>query len=934
MKQGLSILAILALAAAGLWCSLDNERFPVRLGLDLKGGVRLTLEPDPTKEGGQNVDVATMRLVRDVIDKRVNAFGLAGTDVRLKGDRQVLVLLPGARNPDEAQRILTTVAQLEFRHLADVQSQRDPGARYKMDVRSGDPKKGETDTYTFTDTENADKPVDEKVVIENSQLIVKGNSLKATSRAQLDPNTGNPLVTFEFQPDGARVFGDFTTDHVQEILAIVLDNKIISAPSINEPITNGQGQISGGFKNMVEARVLANLLNSGALPIPLRPAETQTVGATLGQESVDRSIKAAVVGLILVLVFMVAYYWLPGVIACLALCFYAVLTFAVYKGAGVFDPIVLDLPGITGFILSIGMAVDANILIFERLKEELKSGKSLHVAVDTGFRRAFSAILDSNVTTWIVCAILIWLGAPIIKGFAITLAIGVAVSMFTAITVTRSILHLVMEVPAFRSERAFGLGTSWLGTFVPAVRSGAILAVYAQRKVYFGLSILLCVLSLVFIGMTPFGKGLRAGIDFTGGTVIEAAFYEPGITREQVEEAATKAGIEDATISVATSDQTWTKATIELQKVDAASEGAVRDRLYNAANGFDAGKMTVSREGETFKAVAPYTGPVEESAIRSALAAPAGEGEIKLDLTGLKITAEKVDRTASQAVSIALIQSQSIHPDGVARLKEELQKVGGGVVETLYQANSIGPSIASEVTMTAYLSVIAASFFIVAYLAFRFAIGGLVNGLKFGGCAVVALLHDVGITIGLFALMGPLAGWHVDSLFVTAALTVIGFSVHDTIVVYDRIRENLIHKKKTETFADVSDRSITQTFDRSLNTSFTVILVVAAIVFFGGDSVRLFNIALLFGISIGTYSSIFVASPMVVLLEQRLMAAESAAAGRPARKDVTLARKPATEPSLSRPASRPPAEGEAAAVSSDAATARSAASRQKKKRRM
>ena len=322
MKQGLTFLALLALAIAAFWYSLSpidpatghlkRGGELVALGLDLKGGMRVALEPDPTK-GATNISRETMEKVRDVLENRVNSFGLSGTEVRLKGDNQVLVVLPGAKNPEEALKTLATVAQLEFRYLNTVRNGRNMSARYDMNIASGDAKKGETDSYTFYDTE-AKKPIPEAEVLKETQLILKGNQLLPTSKAGVDPQSGRPQVSFELTGDGTKVFGDFTREHQGEILAVVLDSKIISAPTINEPITGGHGVITGS-KTVAEARVLSNLLNSGALPIPLRPSETQYVGATLGQASIDRSIHAGMVGLGLVLVFMLVYYWLPGALA-------------------------------------------------------------------------------------------------------------------------------------------------------------------------------------------------------------------------------------------------------------------------------------------------------------------------------------------------------------------------------------------------------------------------------------------------------------------------------------------------------------------------------------------------------------------------------------------------------------------------------------------
>lgn len=950
MKRALSVLLLVILAAVSIWYSL-SPKFPVAQGLDLKGGMRVVLEPDDTKLDGQKVESDTMQRVRDVLESRVNSFGLSGTEVRLKGERQVVILLPGVKNPQEALDSISKVAQLEFRHLNNVSTDRNPNARYKMTHTPGNPQKNEPDSYSFLDSAS-NKPAEQKEVVEQAPLILKGNYLRPTSEAQINPTNGQPQVTFEFNAEGAQRFATFTSENTGEVLAIVLDNQIVSAPNINEPITEGRGQISGGFATMAEARVLANLLNSGALPVPLRAAETQFVGATLGQESIDKSLHAGAIGLGLVLVFMLGYYWLPGFLACIALVLYSALTFSVFKGAGIFPPIVLDLPGITGFILSVGMAVDANILIFERLKEELRAGKSVHAAVDAGFKRAFSSILDSNITTWIVCAILVWLGAPIIKGFAITLAIGVAVSMFTAITVTRTLLHLVMSIPAARNERLFALNVSWAGLFFPATRRGAVLKVFEKRRLNFGISILLAVVAVVFIVLTvtPLKIGLKPGIDFTGGTVIEAAFHQP-VTREQVI-AALPQGME-ATISIARSEQAGANVTVSAQGVSEADKTVIRDRLSNA-RGFDPSTYkaeekdgavapttptatpaanapaakpapTPAAGGKAFQATAVYYSPVTEAEIRQALNAKTPASDVTLDLKNLSVQVAPISHQGDNAISTALITSTTLNPGQVKEVRASLDKIGGGLIQPMSQDSSIGPSVAKEVTLNAFASVFVASLAIVLYLAFRFAIGGFVNGLKFGAGAVIALFHDVLIIVGLFALMGEVAGWKVDSLFVTACLTILGFSVHDTIVVYDRVRENLHHRLRGETFADVSDRSITQTFDRSINTSFTVLLVVAALVVFGGESIRLFNVALLFGIAIGTYSSIFVASPLVVLMERnsdRPATSGPAPTARVAprgddqplrRREGTTTVAPAPRPTV-RPAARPVVAPEASEV--------------------
>ncbi len=861
MKQQLSFLAVLALIGAALWYSLSPQ-FPVAQGLDLRGGMRVTLEPDRSKLEGKQLDPDTMQRVRSVLENRVNSFGLSGTEVRLKGEDQILILLPGAKRPQEALDTLVTVAQLEFRHLREVQTDQNPSAPYRMDMIPGDPEKGEPDQYTFRNTETG-QTVPTEEVLKNSDLILKGDSLKPTSQPQIDPNTAQPYVSFEMRPEGAQAFGKFTTENVDEILAIVLDDEIISAPVINEPITGGQGQISGGFRTMTEARVLSNLLNSGALPIPMVPAETQTVGATLGQESIAQSIRAGLAGLGIVLVFMLGYYWLPGLVACVALIGYAALTFSIFKGMGIFPPIVLDLPGITGFILSIGMAVDGNVLIFERMKEEIRGGKSVGAAIEIGFRRAFAAIIDSNVTVWIICAILVWLGTPMVKGFAITLAIGNAVAMFTAVTVTRTFLQVLNRMGWASNPRLYAVNNSWLNLFFPAWRQGGVMRIFEKRRIYLGISGTLAILALVLIAMSPFGMGLKPGIDFTGGSTVEVAFRNSDVTREQVVGVLEAQGVREATVRMGSSNQPWTRVTVSATEVDAPNAGRIRERLSEAEGleSFDPAAFQDGTPGKGFTATATYTTAVTEAEVREALAG--------LNLAGLTVKAEPVPHAGNAGIPVAEIATRELPPTKLREVREALGGIGGGTIEPMSRVSSIGPSIAAEVTRNGIFAAVVASLAMLLFLAVRFAIGGFANGLKFGAGAVIALFHDVLLTVGLFALMGIVAGWTVDSLFLTACLGLLGFSVNDTIVIYDRIRENLGRRRKGETFAEVSDRSMTESFDRSVNTSVAIMLALAAMVFFGGETLRLFNIALLFGTAVGTYSSVFVATPLVVLLAQR-----------------------------------------------------------------
>lgn len=389
----------------------DNLKVKMKKGLDIQGGMHLVLEAKSNEK--TNIDTMSkedlhnaMVGVKTVLENRVNGTGVSEPLIQLKGDRQVIIELPGIKDPEKAIKLLGDTAQLSFMEHA-------PGG---MLIDSG----------------------------------LSGADLKK-AMAGFD-NTGKSVVNVEFNDIGKKKFAELSTKLVGKPLAIILDGKVVSDPIIQEPILGGQAQISGNF-SPEEAQTLAIQLNAGALPLKVEVVEKRTVGATLGAESVDKSIKAGLLGFGLVILFMIAYYRLPGTLAGVALLSYSLFSLAIFF----LIPVVLTLPGIAGFILSIGMAVDANILIFERLKEELRAGNTIYASIDRGFGRAFSAIFDSNMTTWIACAILFYFGTGLIKGFALTLAIGVAVSMFSAITITKTLMHLALGVGEVKNPALFGL---------------------------------------------------------------------------------------------------------------------------------------------------------------------------------------------------------------------------------------------------------------------------------------------------------------------------------------------------------------------------------------------------------------------------------------------------------------------------------------------
>lgn len=394
----------------------QTPRIGINLGLDLQGGSYLVLEGQDTatiKATPDAVDAA-MR----VIENRIDQLGVAEPSLQRQGSRRIVVELPGIQDPERAIALIGKTALLEF---VDTQTTQLPqGARWSADGKTVTLPPGTGTTQTLA--------LGKKVVLTGADL--------ADAQAAFDESAagvGEPIVSFQFKGRGAKTFEDFTGANVGKYLTIVLDSEVISSPVIRDRITGGRGQISGGFTDITGARDLAVLLRGGALPVPVEVVERRSVGPTLGRDSLDRTLRAGIVAGGMVLLFMILLYGLPGLMADLALLMYGLFLLGALISLGA----TLTLPGIAGFILSVGMAIDANILIFERIKEELRSGKTLRASIGGGWSRAWSAILDSNVTTLIGALVLFTLGTGPVKGFAVTLAIGVTISMFTAIIVTR-----------------------------------------------------------------------------------------------------------------------------------------------------------------------------------------------------------------------------------------------------------------------------------------------------------------------------------------------------------------------------------------------------------------------------------------------------------------------------------------------------------------
>lgn len=449
-QSTLALIFVLIIAAITVIVTM-----PTRLGLDLQGGSQLTIQVKTTP-AIPKIDQGMLEAVRRIVENRVNGLGVSEALVQTVGEDQILVQLPGVNDPQQAERVLGGTAKLDFREQL-------PGTETQLAIeRQLQQELLAKQAVLKTNPNEAAIKENQAALKRSNEAIAKlfkssglgGENLKD---ALAEPAGNDWNVALRFDTKGGDLFAQLTKNlaGTGRSIGIFLDERMISSPVVGVEfaqtgITGGNAVIQGRFTTQ-EANDLAVQLRGGALPVPVEIIENRTVGATLGRDSIQSSIYAGIGGLVLVLIFMVAYYRLPGVIADIALLIYALLTWASFVLLGV----TLTLPGIAGFVLSIGMAVDANVLIFERTREELRAGKTLYRSVESGFYRAFSSILDGNVTTVIACAALFWLGAGLVKGFAVTLALGVAVSMFTALTCSRTLLFVVLSFPGLRKPQWF-----------------------------------------------------------------------------------------------------------------------------------------------------------------------------------------------------------------------------------------------------------------------------------------------------------------------------------------------------------------------------------------------------------------------------------------------------------------------------------------------
>jgi SecD/SecF fusion protein len=819
----LGIVVLLAVLAGYLFATQ-----PVRRGLDVQGGLRMTLRAEIEKLSPEERKLWTperMRTVIDILSRRIDSLGVIEPTIYQKGDTEIVIELPGFTDEQEARDLLQTTARLEFRYLRDVRTDKQPMARYEIVLD----KQGNDEVVKFRDLTSPDGKVIEpgtpeyQKIIESSPLIVSGDELE---RAEVVRQSFSPEVLLIFNREGQDKFARASSLYLKEHIAILLDNKIISAPviqsaNLREPV------IQGNF-TLKEAARLRDLLNAGALPVSLSLESISRVEAILGAQAWERIIQAGVIGFVVIAAFMALYYLLPGVISVIALGLYVLFATAMFKSLGV----TFSLPAIAGIILSIGMAIDANILIFERLKEELRLGKTLLAGLDAAFKRAFPAIFDSNLSTILICLILYSFGTGPVQGFATTLGTGVAISFFTAIFCTRAMLYTLVGLGVHPSERLFGLRRQ-LGQEVGEQLGAAKdrFDFVNRRGLYYAVSGVAILIGLIFW----FGLGgLKSGIDFAGGSELVLQRPIAGATQPKPDSQQPPAQNEQATQPQARSEPTQ-------QQPPAATQGDQQQQP--------------PAQGEQ----AQPQPPTAPTALPDPINANLAQVLSLLRQAGF----EKVGALFGEGNRQLIVHVADADADSQSKIVDALKPLGELQVVSFA---SISPRVREETVQRAITAVAVALIAILLYIAIRFSIEGGWSGFKFGIAATIALAHDVLIMVGGAAILGYLLGWEINALFITALLTLVGFSINDTIVVYDRVRENLRQRARGETFATIVNRSLNQTLARSINTSLTLLIVLVALVVWGAvtQDLRFFYVAMLIGVIAGTYSSIFIASQIMV----------------------------------------------------------------------
>jgi SecD/SecF fusion protein len=731
--------------------------------------VGIGLKPEVVKAIKTNSIAQALEVIRN----RVDLFGVAEPLIVRQGENQIVVQLPGIKDPQRAIDLIGRTAQLEFKRVNE--SVADAGGLVDAAIRSGKIPAGATGVE-ITQALGGQIPEGTEVLPSRNrdpetgvtmtgymglekQLLMSGSAVK-TARLQFQPTTGEPYVTVDFTPAGTRTFDEITSANVGKRVAIILDGIVRSAPVIQERISQGKAQITGSFTTE-EATDLAIVLRAGALPAPVKIVQNLVVGPSLGRDSIRQGWISGLFGTALVIGFMVFYYRLSGVIAIFALA----LNVVYLLGALAMFGATLTLPGIAGIILGIGMAVDSNVLIFERMREEFALGKTVRAGVNAGYEKAFWTIVDSHVTTLITALVLFMFGTGPIKGFAVTLSLGVAINLFTALVGTR-VVYDHLHTKGLPKTLRFG-----------EILKKTNIDFIGLRRYAFMISGLFTILGILAFVQIQRGAGIL-GIDFAGGTLVQMKFEKP-VKIESARKALADRNLDEAELQMI---ETENVLIVRMKRGDQAGPGVVANRI--------------------------------EQALRSAF------------------------------------------PDNPPAVQTKTE---------------IGPTIGAKLKRDAVKAVIFSMIAIILYLAFRF-------DLAFGVAAAIATFHDVVAVLGIFYVMNK----EVTLLVITALLTVAGYSLSDTVVVFDRIRENM-RKMRRAGLGEIINTSVNEVLSRTLVTGVTTLLVLTALFFFGGVVIHDFAFALIVGVLIGTYSSIFVASPILYAWRSR--------APRPAREEAASERR-------------------------------------------
>ncbi|MEQ1823286.1 MAG: protein translocase subunit SecD [Fimbriimonadaceae bacterium] len=777
---------MLVLTALSGWLFSKKE---FSYGLDVDGGVSITYKLDFEKlQKGKTKSEARNQVIRIFERRASDVSGVVEATILPKGDDQITVELPGGVSLEAARKTMGSTAKIQWYWAKNLQTEKKSFRPY-VASRAGDP---DEPSVSFT-TRSSQKPIEfyedavtrkkselYQSIIKGWDLIIEGDELASAQRQQ----QGAKFVPgFTFSAEGAKKMERWCRVHQNEgeNLAAVLDGRVISvAPLMDGAIISDSGVINGDFTPEYLTNFIG-LLNSGSLPVPVDEIAAASVDPTIGKFALKQIVQTGLIAFGLTAVFLLVYYMFPGVVALVALLLYILFTLTVLKLANA----TFSLAAIAGFVLSIGMAVDANILVFERVKEEMREGRKLQTAIELGFKRAFPAILDSNACTIITSIVLVNLGTGPVKGFATTLIIGVLISLFTAVFVTRSLLMFLVGSGIGANPKLYGLGRQMGGgdQSVDDVER-APRPILEKTKLYFGISLLTIIPGAIFWAM----GGIKTNVEFNGG--YELAYSVPqDVSAVDISKKLEAAGHKGANVKIATA-------------------GPDRQAII--------------------------TLPSEE-----------------------KLTAAGAVGTIARDIGVEASASKGFQ--------------------------SVGSVVRAETIRNAILGVVISAALIIVYLAMRFgfALGGFVIGFRFAASVIIALIHDIFVVLGLAAIAGALMGWEVSALFISAMLTVIGFSTHDTIVIFDRIRENLRRPQPGEDLKHLMNRSITQSLARSIITSATVIGTLLLLVVMGSATpdLRHFNMAMLVGILSGTYSSIFNAAPILYLWDKWVVKKKGEEAG-------------------------------------------------------